>query len=160
MSFQSKPPVKTALVYAVDLLAVRPYSVKQLTDKLKRRGYSEIEIEETLTKLLSRHYLDDTDLCQRQYLSYLNEGRRSITAIRYKLLEKGFCNEDIENAFTETDVDTQEYEYNTCLKLLNAHFKPSNADKQKCQAYLYRKGFSASNIRLATEDFLENFIDY
>ena len=53
---------KTALVYAVDLLAVRSYSVNQLKAKLKRRDYSDEEIELTIAKLLQKHYLDDTDL--------------------------------------------------------------------------------------------------
>ena len=58
---------KTALVYAVDLLAARAYSEKQLTDKLKRRGYSETEIAAAMQRLTERHYIDDGDLCQRQY---------------------------------------------------------------------------------------------
>ena len=80
---------KTALVYAVDLLAVRAYSEKQLTDKLKRRGYDKAEIATAMEKLLNRRYIDDSDLCQRQYTAYINEQKRSIKAIFYKLKEKG-----------------------------------------------------------------------
>lgn len=143
---------KTALVYAVDLLAVRPYSEKQLVDKLKRRGYDEMEIAQVMERLISRHYIDDSDLCQRQYSAYINEGKRSIKAILYKLKEKGFSSTDIENARVENEVDTDEYEYRVCLKLLVAHFKPI-AERQKCQAYLYRKGFNFSAIRNAVDDF-------
>ena len=144
---------KTALVYAVDLLAVRAYSEKQLTDKLKRRGYSETEIAAAMQRLTERHYIDDGDLCQRQYQAYLNEGRRSIKAILYKLKEKGFNSVDIENAQAECDIDTADYEYRVCIKLLAAHFKRS-ADRQKCQAYLYRKGFNFSAARNAVDEFL------
>lgn len=143
---------KTALVYAVDLLAVRPYSEKQLVDKLKRRGYDEMEIAQVMERLISRRYVDDSDLCQRQYSAYINEGKRSIKAILYKLKEKGFSSTDIENARAENEVDTDEYEYRVCLKLLVAHFKPT-AERQKCQAYLYRKGFNFSAIRNAVDDF-------
>lgn len=143
---------KTALVYAVDLLAARSYSEKQLADKLKRRGYDEAEIAAAMERLIKCHYIDDGDLCRRQYASYINEGRRSIKAILYKLREKGFDTADIENAAAEAETDTQEYEYNACKKLLAAHFKRT-ADRQKCQAYLYRKGFNYSAIRNAVDDF-------
>ena len=144
---------KTALVYAVDLLAVRSYSVNQLKAKLKRRDYSDEEIELTIAKLLQKHYLDDTDLCKRQCNAYFNEKKRSIKAIRYKLMEKGFNSDDIEEAFDDLAIDTVDYEYKVCLKLLSSHFKVNSVDKQKYYAYLYRKGFSSSSIRVAIEDF-------
>lgn len=149
-----RPPVKTALVYAVDLLAARPYSTKQLSDKLRRRGYEAEEIDEAINRLTARHYLDDTDLCQRQCRLYLSEQRRSLQAVKYKLREKGFSGEDIENALADTDIDPDSYEYNVCFRLLQGHFRPSAADRQKCMAYLYRKGFNSSPIRAAVDDFL------
>lgn len=144
---------KTALIYAVDLLSVRSYSVQQLTTKLKRKQYPEDEITSTIERLLAKHYLDDSDLCIRQYQAYIREERRSVKAIKYKLLEKGFCSEDIQTAIDETDVDIVDYEYTVCLKLLRSHYKISTADKLKCQAYLYRKAFNSSSIRMAIDDF-------
>ena len=145
---------KTALVYAVDLLSVRPYSVHQLTTKLKSKQYPPDEIATTIERLLAKHYLDDADLCVRQYQAYIREARRSLKAIRYKLLEKGFSTEDIQLAIDEADIDIIDYEYSVCLKLLRSHYKVSTADKLKCQAYLYRKAFNSSSIRMAIEDFL------
>lgn len=159
MAFSKKPPAKTALVYAVDLLAARPYSTKQLYGKLLRRGYAPEEADEAMNRLLARHYLDDADLCRRQCAMYLSEGRRSIQMIRCKLREKGFDSEDIEAAFDESGTDAAAYEYDTCLRLLRGHFRPSAAEKQKCMAYLYRKGFSSSAIRAAAEDFLAECTD-
>lgn len=147
---------KTALVYAVDLLAVRAYSTKQLIDKLKRKGYLIEEISMAISRLQERHYLDDSDLCQRQYQAYINEQKRSIKAIKYKLLEKGFNAEDITSAQNELAVDEVEYEYIVCCKLLKSHYRVNTADKLKCQGYLYRKGFNATAIRMAIEDFFEN----
>lgn len=147
---------KTALVYAVDLLSVRAYSTKQLIDKLKRKGYLTEEISMAISRLQERHYLDDSDLCQRQYQAYINEQRRSIKAIKYKLLEKGFNADDITLAQNELAVDEVEYEYTVCCRLLNNHYRVNNADKLKCQGYLYRKGFNVTAIRLAIEDFFEN----
>lgn len=145
---------KTALVYAVDLLSGRPYSVHQLTTKLKSKQYPPDEIAATIERLLAKHYLDDADLCVRQYQAYIREARRSLKAIRYKLLEKGFSTEDIQLAIDEADIDIIDYEYSVCLKLLRSHYKVSTADKLKCQAYLYRKAFNSSSIRMAIEDFL------
>ena len=147
---------KTALIYAVDLLATRPYSTQQLITKLKRKEYAPEEIQEAINRLTARHYLDDIDLCQRQYQAYINEKHRSIKAIKYKLMEKGFSQSDIQNAQEETDIDEIDYEYTVCLRLLNSRYTPSKADKLKCQGYLYRKGFNYSAIRLAIEDFFYN----
>lgn len=146
----------TALIYAVDLLATRPYSTQQLITKLKRKEYAPEEIQEAINRLTARHYLDDTDLCQRQYQAYINEKHRSIKAIKYKLMEKGFSQSDIQNTQEETDIDEIDYEYTVCLRLLNSRYTPSKADKLKCQGYLYRKGFNYSAIRLAIEDFFYN----
>lgn len=142
---------KTALICAVDLLALRPHSTKELYTKLKRRGYDDEEISEAIARLEARHYLDDTDLCQRQCQMYLAEERRSIRAIKYKLVEKGFSASDIEDAFAQNNLDFGEYECAVCLRHLHSHFRPSTADRAKCQAYLYRKGFASSNIRQAVE---------
>ena len=127
---------KTALIYAVDLLAIRPYSTQQLIPKLKRKEYAPEEIQEAINRLTARHYLDDTDLCQRQYQAYINEKHRSIKAIKYKLMEKGFSQSDIQNAQEETDIDEIDYEYTVCLRLLNSRYIPSKSDKLKCQGYI------------------------
>ena len=120
------------------------------------KEYAPEEIQEAINRLTARHYLDDTDLCQRQYQAYINEKHRSIKAIKYKLMEKGFSQNDIQNAQEETDIDDIDYEYTVCLRLLNSRYTPSKADKLKCQGYLYRKGFNYSAIRLAIEDFFYN----
>lgn len=146
---------KTALVSAVDLLALRPHSTKELFTKLKKRGYAEEEINEALARLIARHYLDDTDLCQRQCQMYLSEQRRSIRAIKYKLVEKGFTASDIEEALAQSKLDFGEYECEVCLRHLHMHYRPSSADRAKCQAYLYRKGFSSSSIRQAVDIYFE-----
>ena len=49
---------KTALIYAVDLLAIRPYSTQQLITKLKRKEYAPEEIQEAINRLTARHYLE------------------------------------------------------------------------------------------------------
>ena len=152
--FGKRALTKTALVYAVDLLAARPYSQKQLMAKLKQRGYEEEEIDEAIARLLQRHYLDDSDLCCRQCRMYIEERRRSLKAISYKLREKGFASADIENAMAENVKDADVYEYEVCMRLLQGHFRVQSAQLQKCMAYLYRKGFNISPARAAAEDFL------
>lgn len=146
---------KTALISAVDLLALRPHSTKELYTKLKKSGYDDEEISEAIARLTKRHYLDDTDLCQRQCQIYITEKRRSIRAIKYKLVEKGFCASDIEEAFAQNNLDFSQYECEVCLRHLHSHYRPSTADRAKCQAYLYRKGFSSSAIRQAVEIYFD-----
>ena len=46
---------KTALMYAVDLLARQEQSEKRLREKLARKGYEEEEIEAALARLHEKH---------------------------------------------------------------------------------------------------------
>ncbi len=62
---------KTALMYAVDLLARQEQSSAKLREKLLRKGYAEAETEAAIARLVEKHYLNDADACARQF-AYLS----------------------------------------------------------------------------------------
>ena len=140
---------KPVLVKAVDYLSIRDHSIKQLSDKLRRCGYAQKEIEAAISKLLQNGYLNDTDLCRRQVIRYLNENRYSILAIKHKLCLNGFSSETISECMTQ---DLDEYEEQAAYNILKNRYKRS-ADSGKYIQYLYRKGFSSKSIRYAADKF-------
>ena len=131
---------KTALMYAVDLLARQEQSEKRLREKLARKGYEEEEIEAALARLHEKHYLNDEEACQHQFDYLYRESRSSVRQIEASLVRQ--C----------VPRDTFEREQKAALKNLSLKFKPS-ADQQKMLASLYRAGFDTSVCRGAVEEF-------
>ncbi len=140
---------KTALMYAVDLLARQEQSEKRLREKLQRKGYEAEEIEAAIARLHEKHYLSDEEACQHQFDYLYRESRNSVRQICLKLQQRGF-----EASLVRQCVpgDTFEREQKAALKNLSLKFKPS-ADQQKMLSSLYRAGFDTSVCREAVEEF-------
>lgn len=146
---------KTALVTAVDYLARRAHTEKDLRTKLLRKGYAQEEIDAAAATLKQRGYLDDRALCQSLAETYLDECRLSVKAIRYKLTQKGFAR-DVIDACTRGPYD--ERERLAAAKVLRMKYRsPEDAEPQQMMKYLYAKGFESSVIRsvVANSDFDE-----
>lgn len=140
---------KTALMYAVDLLARQEQSEKRLQEKLRRKGYGEEEIEAAIARLHEKHYLSDEEACRRQFEYLYRESRSSVRQICLKLQQRGF-----EASLVRQCVpgDTFGREQKAALKNLSMKFK-SSGDRQKMLASLYRQGFDTSVCREAVEEF-------
>jgi len=141
---------KTALMYAVDLLARQEQSSNKLREKLRRKGYEDEEIEAALLRLEERHYLNDEDACARQFRFLYEESRSSVKQICVKLMQRGFDSSLVRDCVPQ---DTYEREVQAALRCLAVRFKPS-ADREKMMASLYRKGFEGAAIQGAVEEFM------
>ena len=144
-----RKPQKTALMYAVDLLARQEQSEAKLREKLARKGYEEGEIDAAIARLVEKHYLNDADACRRQFAFLYNESRSSVRQICLKLQQRGFEASLVRQCVPR---DTFEREQKAALKNLSLKFKPS-ADQQKMLSSLYRAGFDTSVCREAVEEF-------
>ena len=140
---------KTALMYAVDLLARQEQSSNKLREKLRRKGYEDEEIEAALLRLEERHYLNDEDACARQFRFLYEESRNSVKQICVKLMQRGFDSSLVRDCVPQ---DIYEREAQAALRCLSVRFKPS-ADRAKMMASLYRKGFEGAAIQSAVEEF-------
>lgn len=140
---------KTALMYAVDLLARQEQSEKRLREKLQRKGYEEAEIEAAMARLHDKHYLSDEEACQRQFDYLYRESRSSVRQICLKLQQRGFEGSLVRQCVPS---DTFQREQRAALKNLSLKFKPS-ADPQKMLASLYRLGFDTSVCREAVAEY-------
>ncbi|MCI6099385.1 MAG: recombination regulator RecX [Selenomonas sp.] len=140
---------KTALMYAVDLLARQEQSSAKLREKLKRKNYDEEEIEAALQRLMELHYLDDAGACQRQFDFLYEESRSSVRQIVAKLLQRGFESSMIKSCIPS---DTYEREKEAALRVLSLKYHRP-ADPRKMMANLYQKGFAVDAARAAVETF-------
>ena len=141
---------KTALMYAVDLLARQEQSSAKLREKLKRKNYDEEEIEAALQRLMELHYLDDAGACQRQFDFLYEESRSSVRQIVAKLLQRGFESSMIKSCVPS---DTYEREKEAALRVLSLKYHRP-ADPRKMMANLYQKGFAVDAARAAVETFV------
>lgn len=144
-------PVKTALVYAVDLLARRAYGTGELVAKLKQRGYAPEEIDMAVEKLTQRGYLDDAAFLSAAVDAYKAMGKYSWREIEYRLLRKGFSRAAIAACRTQFG---QADELAAARKAVCLKSKSTGADILKIKRYLYAHGFSVSVIEKVCSETL------
>ncbi len=141
---------KRAKIRAMNLLKARPYTTKQLSDKLLAGGYPEEIANIAISYVASFGYLND-----RQYaIDYIeyhkeNQTRKKIAnALMQKGIEKSIIEECWNECVTEDDKDLEQEQIILWMKKKN--FNAVNAtfeEKQKFSAFLYRKGFQIDTIR-------------
>ena len=143
---------KRAIKRAMNLLKVRAYTVKQLTDKLKDSGYPEMIVEEAINYVSSFGYLNDGQYAL-DYIEYYKESK-SRMKIFNSLIQKGISKEIVEESWEKsTEDDNRNLEQEQILTWMKKkNFNPSEAsyeEKQRFSAFLYRKGFQIDSIRCA-----------
>ena len=147
-----KSQEKTALMTAVDYLARQAHSEKKLREKLERKGFPTDEIDAAIARLIERHYLDDAELCSRQFMYLYNESRNSVRQICAKLMQRGFDHDLVWSVVPE---DTYDREVAAAERVLSMKFKPTDKH-QKMMANLYQKGFSVDVAHAAVQNFTED----
>lgn len=141
---------KRAKLRAMNLLKVRPYTVKGLTDKLKDGGYPDDIIKIAIDYVSSYHYLDDLRYA-REYI-YTYKDRKNKKTLIYDLMNKGVLKDLIYEALEE-ELAEDEYilEEKQILEFINKKkYSASNAtyeEKMKLLSSLYRKGFNVEHAK-------------
>ena len=147
--------LKTAREKALWLLSRQDYSVKCMRDKLIDKGASQDDADKVIEYLKGLSYLDDDRFARSYVRTHSNISRLSL---RQKLCYKGIDSDVAESAIAESYTgDTRALIGDLARK---RHFDLADTDYEstcKFKAYLYRRGFSSSEIR----HFFENnkFLD-
>ena len=145
---------KTALQKATDLLARQDQSSTILRRKLLIRKYDAAEVDEAIDKLKKANYLDDEEMCRRQFENLYEESKLSVRQIVYKLMQRGFDKSFIEQLIPD---DADEHERLAAERLLEKKFKRTDDETFKAKAwqFLAARGFDGDIISSAIEDFLQ-----
>lgn len=143
---------KRAKLRAMNLLAKRDYTERQLYEKLKAGGYPEEIIRTALGYAAGFHYTDDL----RYAVTYItdHENTRSRRRIEQDLLRRGIGKETLERAWEEWESRGGSQDEQAMIRglLLRRGYDPDNADireRQRRYAFLMRKGFSGDAVRRA-----------
>ncbi len=143
---------RRAKLRCMKLLTARNYTRAQLIDRLRQGEYPPETVEEAVAYVESFGYVDD-EAYARSYVEdhIASRSRRRITE---DLRRKGVSAGHIEAALLAVEErDGMQDEESMIRRLLEKkHFDPQNADRkerQRIQAFLYRKGFSPEKIRKA-----------
>jgi len=139
--------------YALDLLARRPRTVWELTERLRRRGFGEETISELVGRMRRIGYLDDRKFAEF-WVQSRNRSRPSGPAlIRYELRRKGLdptlIGEVLER---EIDLETEESLAVKALERKVAGKRRGEFDRaaeRRLWSFLRRRGFGARACREA-----------
>jgi regulatory protein len=140
----SKGSVLKARAYAFLLLKYRQRSVKEITDRLKKKKFSEEVIGETLDFLRSKKFVDDSAFS----LAWIRE--RLARSIGPRRLERELKIKGIPEGLIEANLRQARESYSeeeTARELAASRFKrlrdlDLRTAKRRVYAYLLRRGFS------------------
>lgn len=118
---------------ALRLLKFRIRSEKELALRLKEKGYSDEEIEDTIKELKNKGFIDDEKFAYLYAYDSLTLHKKGPFRIRMELIKLGVDEYIIEDAINKvlSEVDLEEIKKEITKGL----------DEKKAREVLYRKGF-------------------
>lgn len=131
-----------AMEYALKLLAVRPRTMKELRQRLKRKGYQQDEVEETLQALKESKVLDEEEFAE----SFIKGKMRKLYSrswIKRELVRTGLPEDDVE-ALLDEFYDEKEVlsKLTERAKLVFNQLKDSERARRRIYAFVIRHGHS------------------
>jgi regulatory protein len=131
--------------YAYRLLAIRPRSIKEIKEKLKKKGFEEGLVLEVIDYLEKLDYLNDHQFASAWVNNRISTKPVGLRKLRYELKDKGIDNKIIEEALNKLKENYNEYEA-ACDLAKSRMKKLSKVDRIKVKRrifdYLLRRGFS------------------
>jgi regulatory protein len=139
---------------AMNLLAMREHSVKELKDKLARK-YSQSElIEEVIVKLIEQGLQSDERFAQAFIGMRQRQGKGSVL-IKMELRERGILPSVVNSLIDETDALWAELAREVRSKRFHTRCDGAK-EKAKQMRFLHSRGFASRHIQAAFTDNYEN----
>lgn len=134
---------------ALSLLARREHSHRELTLKLLRRGFEKTIIETELNRLEKQGVLDDARYAATFVASRQARNPEGKPMLQARLAQKGIDREIINDVLHEWFDDNEQV--GTALLTAIRKLSKSSSSTDQLVYKLRKKGFSASQIRMALE---------
>lgn len=151
---------KRAKLRAMNLLKVRPYTYKGLSQKLKDGQYPDNIIKIAMDYVCSYGYVNDEEYVRQYVTTYMD--RKNKARMRQDLLTKGAPKDIIDNVmseiFEEADCDYEIEQIKAYL--IKKHFDPDNSsyeERMKLLSALCRKGYSIEKCKRAIGSLEDSF---
>jgi regulatory protein len=142
-----------ALVYAYKLLAYRQRSVKELRDRLKRRGFGPRSVDNALAELSRLGYVDDAALARTLGVEAGERKLLGEAGARRFLMGRGVSRETADEALRDYE---EEPAAARLVERKRGSFRgvPPEVARRRLLGYLRRRGFSGDTIKKAVADAL------
>lgn len=129
---------------AFDLLRLRSYSTHEMATHLRRKGFSEPVVADTLDALKALGYLSDEKFAREWIETRLQRRPRSKLVLEKELRRKGLDRTTIERALRTLSAED---EHRTALELARRQYAryrtlPRDVAKRRLYEFLLRRGFS------------------
>ena len=134
---------------ALEILSRRPYSRRELKDKLLRSGVDEQRAEECVAWIAERGFLDDGEYAGAVARHYAAKGYGA-GRVKTELQRRGIERELADETLAELPDNTEKLDAFIARRLSD----PSDRDSvRKVSAALFRRGYSWEEIRAALRRF-------
>lgn len=140
---------RSCLDKALRLLGRRDHSCRELSQKLKQRGFTADVIAAAIATCVERNYLDDRRFCG-VYTGQLRRRGYGVMRIVQKLKEKGIADAHIHESIDRSCQEASQIE--DCRKVVDRripvdHPLPSDEKgRDRLFRFLYQRGFSSDVI--------------
>lgn len=141
---------RSAFDAAVMYITYKDRTVKELCGRLKEKGYSDFEIEETVEKLCDYGYLND-ERYARSYIRY-NSDKKGLRRIKSELRQKGIDCSLMSELSENMDIDEVEAIEQMLVKRYEGIDMEDERERRKLYAFFSRRGFSYENINRAVNN--------
>ena len=148
---------KQARLYAIKLIDYRPRCEAEVRKKMKEKGFSSEEIEETIDYLKDNHFLNDEEFARLYIESKLDIKKWGLNRIGYQLGALGVSRETIDKCLGEYRDSTDEYATALALaekKMASLTKDDREARYRKLSGFLGRKGYSYDVISRILHELL------
>lgn len=135
--------------HALSFLSYREHGTKELTTKLKSKGYPEADIAETVSRLQEMNYLNDQRFADIFVRSRISKPL-GVNRIMQELGQKGISSEIAKQAIEEADVDWFELAKQLKERRFGEEVETDYKEKAKQFRYLQYRGFDFEQIKYAT----------
>lgn len=154
LEIQFQDDIRKAYHLAVQFLARRIRSEKEIRDYLQKKAIKEPIIQEVVHKLKSQQYLNDSEYAFAFVRTMVNTTDKGPDIIKQELKEKGIAEKIIIQALAEFPPELQ---LDKAVNVGKKFFKKPSKDslkiqKQKVEQLLYRKGYSFELIQIALQE--------
>ncbi len=137
-----------------DMLRARLFSRKELTDKLRRKGYSAEAAERAVSAIEELGYISDEEFAEAFVESRLRSKPKGRMALRRELRQKGIDKLTIERTLRAV---SDEDEREAALKLAQKQMRlyqnlPRETARRRLYQYLMRRGYRYEDVSAALRD--------
>lgn len=152
-AYEGRSQAGKALQSAYRLLSYRSRSIKELSQRLERKGYDQATIDQVVERLKELGLLDDDDFAS-SWLAQPKSRQRSLRRLNQELRAKGVDKEAVEQNLAELP---QDHERDAIRALIiKRRNKNTPVTKEQLLGYLVRQGFRLSLVLdVLNQDFTE-----